>query len=201
MSGGGLARTLTVALAATAALLVVLRFEPRIGALARSVSDGEALLRNDEVAFATEPQLRDERAGLRRTLRSFLTVPPETAFVRDLSRIARRRHVRILSSSFQRASEAGVPRSGGLRPGAPLGAAAGQPPHGRMGELHAALSLEGGYADLLEAIADLSRGDALVSVETPTIRRSAVALVAEVPVTLYEPPLAGTLSEPPPGVP
>jgi hypothetical protein len=59
-----------------------------------------------------------------------------------------------------------------------------------MGELHAALSLEGGYAELLGAIADLSRGDALVSVEIPTIRRSAVALVAEVPVTLYEPPLA-----------
>jgi len=171
----GATKAATLVLSLAAVLLICLRFEPRIAEAQRARNDASQLLRNDEVAFASAPLLRSERGALRREVGGLLVGQPEAAFVRDLARIARRRHVRVVSTSFQHAPEVRKTTAAG---GSRL----------RMEQEHGSLSLEGSYAGLLEAIADLSRGDALISVGTPSIRRDATALIALVPLTLFEPP-------------
>jgi hypothetical protein len=171
----GLTRVLTLAVALATVSSVVLSFEPRIAAVQLSLSDTEQLLHNDEIAFASTPLLRSERNALREQVGNLLIGQPEDAFVQDLGRIARRRRIRIVSTSFQRAP--GVRRTETTRPA-----------RSRMDEEHGSLVLEGSYANLLEAIADLSRGNALVSVAEPSLRRSASSLISVVPLTLFEPP-------------
>jgi hypothetical protein len=168
-------KALTVVLSLAAVLLTCLRFEPRIAVAQRARNDAGQMLRNDEVAFASAPLLRSERNALSREVGALLLGQPEATFVRDLARIVRRRHVRVVSTSFQHAPEARkTPAASGSRM--------------RMEREQGSLALEGSYASLLEAIADLSRGGALISVGTPSIRRSATALIALVPLTLFEPP-------------
>ncbi len=171
----GLRRGLTLAAMMATVLSVVLYFEPRIAAVQLSLSDTEQLLRNDEIAFASTPLLRSERNALREQVGKLVMGQPEDTFVQDLARIARLQRIRIVSTSFQRVP--GVPRTGIMRPARP-----------RMDEEHGSLVLEGSYANILEAIADLSRGNALVSVAEPSVRRSAGSLVSVVPLTLFEPP-------------
>jgi len=171
---GGIFRALTIAFAATAAILITLRFEPRIAVAQRSLSDAELLLHSDEIAFADAPLLRSEQSALRRELGAILAGPPEAAFVHELARIARRRRVRVLSTSFERAQAPRIARGSSL--------------DSRLEHQNGTLSLEGSYTSLLEAISDLSRGNALVSVGGPSIQRNATSLVAQIPVTLSELP-------------
>jgi hypothetical protein len=175
----GLARGLTLAVTVATVLSVVFYFEPRIAAVQLSLSDTEQLLHNDEVAFANTPLLRSERNALREQVGKLLREQPEDTFVQDLGRIARRRRIRVVSTSFQRAPQhAPEVRGTGMT----------RPARRRMDEEHGSLVLEGSYANLLEAIADLSRGNALVSVAEPSVRRSANSLISVVPLTLFEPP-------------
>ncbi len=166
----GALRVLGIAFAVTAAILVVLRFEPRIAAAQRSLADAELLLHSDTIAFADAPLLRSERSALRKELGALLSGPPEATFMRELARLARRHHVRVLSTSFERVQSRRIAQQSQL--------------DARLEHQNGMLSLEGSYANLLEAISDLPRGDALLSVGAPSIQRSATSLVAQIPVTL-----------------
>jgi hypothetical protein len=141
-------KALTVILSLAAVLLVCLHFEPRIAMAQRARNDSDQLLRNDDVAFASASLLRSERNELLREVGGLLIGQPEAAFVRDLARIARRRHVRIVSSSFEHVPE--THRTAATNAARP-----------RMTEEHGSLALEGSYAALLEALFEPPRGAAL----------------------------------------
>ena len=97
---------------------------------------------------------------------------PETTFVRIASDIARRRRVRVLSTSFVRPQ----PRRSSLVPRV----------EASFERIPGTIALEGDYPNLLAAISDLSRGNALVAVGPPVLRRGDGSLVAQVPLTLSE---------------
>lgn len=176
-----LIRIVTAACAIAAGALVYLRFEPDVQSVSAEADDARAELRSDDVVIAEMPRLRGERDALRRRYDRLFAQDPEALFLRDLDADARRHDVAVVSTSTLAGSAAG----------------AGEPPasRGERGErgdspfpqISLTLELRGAYRALLETVGDLSRGSEIVSVGQPSLRRDGAALVASVPITIYEP--------------
>ena len=146
-------------------------YEPRVESLRYHIADTEAALRSVEVAQSEMPQLREERDALAMRYAHFVTQNSEAVFLHDVANIVRVRRLRLLTTSMARASNAKTNR----------GASA-------YLETHVTLEMRGAYRNVLLAIGDLSTGSAIVAVEAPNLHRDGDAVVASVPVVIYEPP-------------
>jgi Tfp pilus assembly protein PilO len=163
-----LIRIASVACAILAGALVYLRFEPDLDATRAQIDDARDELRSEDVVFADVPRLRSERAALRERYARLFLQNPEAVFLRDLDAAVRRHGVEVVSSRAGRATQAPVTTTA--------------PP-----QIPLTLELRGSYRDLLATIVDLSRGDEIVEVDAPSLRRDGDALIASVPVAVFEP--------------
>jgi len=170
-------RALVFVAAAGAAFGVTLQFEPRISLVQERIDEDARSLLNDEVSFNSLTRLRSERDSLRGRFASFYKVSLEVTFVHELSTIARRNALRVVSITFERAQLPPAPRRSFS-------------PSKRFRELHITLTLAGSYRDLLQSIAELSRGNELIFVNRPSLRHDGNSIVASVPVTIFEPEFA-----------
>jgi Tfp pilus assembly protein PilO len=162
-----LIRIASVACAILAGALVYLRFEPDLDATRAQIDDARDELRSEDVVFADVPRLRSERAALRERYARLFAQNPEAVFLRDLDATVRRHGVEVVSSRAGRATH-------------PPGAAAAP-------QIPLTLELRGSYRNLLATIVDLSRGDEIVEVDAASLRRDGDALIASVPVAVFEP--------------
>jgi hypothetical protein len=166
-----LIRIASVACAIFAGALVYVGFEPQLDAL-RAAADGvRSELRSDDIVFADEPRLREERDALRRRYANLFRKNPQAVFFSDLAVVVRRHRVELVSTNA-----GGAPPDGGANPTTD--------PFARS---IFTLELRGPYRRLLATIVDLSRGREIVRVEAPSFRRDGDSLVASVPVSIFEP--------------
>ena len=156
-----------LAVAATASLAAVfagLSFDGALAELNRRATDDRATLASDRVAFSEQAHLQAKRTLLRDRLRAMLRDDAEAQLIRELGRIAHRRHVWIEeAATLARAQTHLLAESTGER---------------------LTLRLRGTYRDLLLSLDDLSLGPAVVDVDTPTISKQGGQLEASIPVTL-----------------
>jgi hypothetical protein len=166
-----LIRIATLLFAILAGSLVYFAYQPQIDAAQLRLDDAEADLRSQDVALSETPRLRAERAMLARRYDTPFAKNPEAVFLRELASTVSRHDVSLVSTT--------VSADG---PGAALAA------HPALfKQTQVLLELRGKYGHLLATVRDLSIGSAIVGVEAPTIRRDGTALIASVPVTIYEP--------------
>lgn len=121
-------------------------------------------LRSATAEIAMLPALEGQRSALQRRVDATAAEPDATAstarFLADATRIANRRH-----TTFATIAASGTPATHGV------------PPHGR-GEPSAPIALdvtlEGGYADVLATMRELSAGRAPAAVDLAAIARKSV---------------------------
>lgn len=164
-------RLATLLLAVAAAAVVYVVDEPRVGALQERIDDAATALRSEEIAANEASRLRDERDVLASRYAPLFAQNAEALFLHDVLTLTRARHVRILATSLG-ASEPERTSDGG---------------HVPFVKTHGTLELRGGYRNLLQVVAELSTGFAIVAVETPAFRRDGEAVVATIPVTILAP--------------
>lgn len=173
-----LIRIATLLFALLAGTLVYLTFAPVVDGLRQRIDDAQATLRSDEVAFSEVAHVRAEREDLARRYARLFAQNPEAVFLRELSANARDKHVTLLSTSVTRDNlPANAPGSSTL-----------------LAPTHVALELRGSYRNVLAAIGDLSLGSEIVDVAAPSLRRDNDAVIASIPVTIYEPDPTGIAS-------
>ncbi len=165
-----LIRTATLLFGILAGALVYATFEPRVDATQRQLDNDESMLRSDEVAFAEVPRLRSECDQLAKRYAELFSENPEALFLRELSAVARRHGVTIVSTSLASDQAGSRSASGTFFQRTPM-----------------QVELRGRYRNLLTAIADLSLGSAVIDVGNPSIRRDGGALLAAIPITIDEP--------------
>jgi hypothetical protein len=199
-----------------AGVLVYCAYQPQIDALALRLEDDESELRSGDIAYSELPRLRRERDTLARRYDGAFVHAAEATFLRDLAATARRHDVALVSTSVVQDTTAGPNGSNGLIVSNDSnGASISNASNGSSGSFgsngsnssaasnssnnsnvlnrklleatHATLELRGRYVDLLAAVADLSTGAEMVGVDAPALHRDGDAIVASVPVTLYEP--------------
>ena len=95
--------------------------------------------------------------------------------MRELSATARADNLVLLSTSVTRDSEAATN---------PLASAL-------LAPTRVTVELRGPYRNVLAAIGSLSLGSEIVDVAAPSLRRDGDAVIASVPVTIYEPAARG----------
>lgn len=152
--------------------IVYFAFAPSIDALQQRIDDGQATLRSDEVAFSEVPLVRAERDALARRYATLFGQNPEAVFLRELSSTVRRNGVALLSTTVTRDAN---------------GAKNESPSSSLLAPTLLQIELRGSYAHVLGAIADLSLGSEIVNVGAPSLRRDDDAVIASVPVVIYEP--------------
>jgi Tfp pilus assembly protein PilO len=168
-----LIRIASLLFAILAGALVYFAYQPQIDGLQTRLDDAEAQLRSEEVAFTEMPRLRAERFALAERYDALFEQNPEAVFLRELASTVHRHDVRLVATSVTPDATA------------ENGPAAAHP--ALFKQTGVSLELRGTYAHLLGAIGDLSRGSEIVGVDPPTLRRDGDAVVASVPVTIYEP--------------
>ncbi len=173
-----LIRIATLLFALLAGTLVYLAFYPVVDGLEQRVDDAQATLRSDDVAAYEIPRVQLERDDLARRYEHLFAANPEAVFLRELSRSARSRHVTVLSTSVTHDTS-------GSSPG----------PSALLAPVRVTIELRGTYRDLLAAVGDLSLGSEIVDVDAPSLRRDDDAVIASIPVTIYEPDASGAAAD------
>ncbi len=166
-----LIRIAAIALTVLAVALVYVSYAPQIDALQARIDDGRSELRSDAETFAQATALRGERARLAERYSSLFAANPEAVFVRELATTVHRHHVKLVDTNVTQDPESSDPSATSL-------------PFSRA---HVSIGLRGTYRTLLATIADLSSGSEIVEVREPNLRRDGDAIVATVPLTIYEP--------------
>ncbi len=151
--------------------IVYFTFAPSVDALQQRIDDAQATLRSDEVAFSEVPHVRVERDALAHRYATLFGQNPEAVFLRELSSTVRRNRVALLSTSVSRDANGPKP----------------QPLSSLLAPTALQIELRGSYAHVLAAIGDLSLGSEIVNVAAPSLRRDDDAVIASIPVTIYEP--------------
>jgi hypothetical protein len=168
-----LIRIATLLFAILAGSLVYFAYEPSVDGAQTKLEDGQAQLRSEDVAFAEIPRLRAERGALSRRYDPIFALNAQASFLRELAQTVRRHHVTLVSTSVEAdaspANEAATALPALLR------------------QTHVSLELRGTYPHLLATVAEVSRGPNIVGAGEPALRRADGAIVATVPVTIYEP--------------
>lgn len=165
-----LIRTVTVLLAIVAAVCVYATYQPQIDAAQRRIDDDNRALRSDEVAFSEFVSLRAERALLARRYESLFSQNAQAVFVRELATTVRRNGVALVSTNVSQEDPNDAHAAAGI-----------------FTKTHLTLMLRGSYRRLLTAIAELSTGSEIVDVQMPNLARDGSAVVATVPIDIYEP--------------
>jgi hypothetical protein len=168
-----LIRIATLLFAVLAGCLVYFAYEPFVDGAQTKLEDGQAELRSEDVAFAEIPRLRAERIALARRYDPIFALNAQASFLRELAQTVRRHNVTLVSTSVE-------PDASPLKdPATTLPAL--------LRQRQVSLELRGTYPHLLATVAEVSRGPGIVGAAEPTLRRAEGAIVATVPVTLYEP--------------
>jgi Tfp pilus assembly protein PilO len=170
-----LIRIATLLFAILAGALVCFAYQPQVDGLQAKLDDAEAQLRSEDVAFAEVPRLRAERAELAQRYDALFEQNPEAVFLRELASTVQRHDVGLVATSV---TADATSENGAAHPAL-------------FKQTGVSLELRGTYAHLLAAIGDLSRGSEIVGVDPPTLRRDRDAVVATVPITIYEPSKSG----------
>lgn len=152
--------------------IVYFTFAPTIDALQQRIDDAQATLRSDEVAFSEVPHVRIERDALARRYAALFGQNPEAVFLRELSSTVRRNGVSLLSTTVTRDTS-------GPKPASPVTSL--------LAPTLLQIELRGSYSHVLAAIAEVSLGSEIVNVRAPSLRRDGDAVIASIPVTIYEP--------------
>ncbi len=166
-----LIRIAALALTVLAVALVYANYTPQIDALQARIDDGRNELRSDDEAFAEATALRGERARLAQRYASLFAANPEAVFVRELATTVHRHHVQLVDTNVTQDAESTDAGATGV-------------PFSRA---RVSIGLRGTYRTLLGTIADLSTGSEIVEVREPNLRRDGDAIVATVPLVIYEP--------------
>ena len=146
---------------------------PAIDALQQRVDEDSATLESDRVMTLAIPQFRVRRDALARSYQHRFSENAQAVFIRDLTANVARHRVRLVSADVHATREDARPAV----PASPLFRA-----------VAIDVSLEGGYANVLETVADMSLGGAIVEVDAPTLRHADGNDVdAVVPAVLYIP--------------
>jgi Tfp pilus assembly protein PilO len=167
-----LIRLATLSFALLAGTLVYFTFAPVAGGLQQRIDDAQATLRSDEVAFSEAPHVRDERDALGRRYAALFAQNPEAVFLRELSADVHASGVTLLSTSVTQDAS---------------GSKAGSTPNALLAPTRMQIELRGSYRRVLSAVAELSLGSEIVNVAAPSLRRDGDAVIASIPVTIYEP--------------
>jgi hypothetical protein len=171
IDGGRLIKIASALVALASAALVFFATEPALGALEVQADEARATLRSDAVVLGSDGVLRAQRYHLKRRFAHLFQHDAEGVFLGDADGAASRHGTSIVSVTTATVDgrDTAAPRV------VPFG--------------HADLTLQfrGAYGALLETIADVSRGREIVAVRSASIRREGDALIATVPVTLYDP--------------
>jgi len=165
-----LIRIATLLLSILGGSLVYFTFAPQIDAATLRLDDAEANLRSQDVALSEMPRLRVEREQLVRRYETSFAKNPQAVFLRDLASTVARHDVALVSTNVSQQTVQNT-----------------NPQAALFKETGVLLELRGAYRDLLGTVRDLSNGSAIVAVDSPAIRRDGNALIANVPVTIYEP--------------
>jgi hypothetical protein len=166
-----LVRIATLLFAILAGSLVYFSYQPQIDAEQIRLDDAESDLRSQDVALSEMPRLRAERILLARRYDTPFAKNPEAVFLRELASTVARHDVSLVSTTVSGDAAATTVSA-----------------HPALfKQTQVLLELRGTYGHLLATVRDLSLGSAIVGVEAPTIRRDGNALIASVPVTIYEP--------------
>jgi Tfp pilus assembly protein PilO len=166
-----LIRLVTFFCAIAAGALVYAVYDPQVDAAQSRLDDVQANLLSQEVALTAMPRLRLERAALARRYDTPFAKNPEAVFLRELAATVARHGLTLESTSVAQEP-----------PGSPHAV------HPALfKQTQVSLELRGTYAHLLAALADLSKGSAIVGIDAPALRRDGDALLASVPATIYEP--------------
>jgi Tfp pilus assembly protein PilO len=169
-----LIRIATLLFSILAGTLVWSAYQPQVASLEARLNDDQMSLRSQEVAFAETPRLRAEREDLARHYGPLLAPNTEAVFLRELAATIRRHNVSLLSSSVTR--DPPEPKERQSSSYAAL-----------FAQREVSIELRGAYRPLLATIGDLSHGSEIVRVDPPELRRDGEAVVATIPVTIYEP--------------
>jgi hypothetical protein len=167
-----LIRIATLLFALLGGSIVYFTFAPAVDALQQRIDDAQQTLRSDEIAFSEVPHVRTERDELARRYARLFAQNPEAVFLRELSATVRGRRVTLLSTSVSRDPS-------GARPEATHSAL--------LAPTLLQIELRGRYAQVLAAIGDLSLGSEIVDVAQPSLRSDGDAIIASIPVTIFEP--------------
>jgi hypothetical protein len=167
-----LIRIATLSFALLGGALVYFTFAPAVDGLQQRIDDAQETLRSGDVAFSEISHVRTERDELARRYARLFSQNPEAVFLRELSATVRARRVTLLSTSVSRDPS-------GVRAEATHGAL--------LAPTLLQIELRGRYAPVLAAIGDLSLGSEIVDVQAPSLRRDGDAVIASIPVTIYEP--------------
>jgi hypothetical protein len=166
-----LIRIATLLFAVLLGSIVYFHFQVRVDAMQYRIDDAEAALRSGEVAASEMGHLRDERDALASRYARRLNSNAQAIFLRELIALVQARDVTLVATSLSRAKP-----TRGNADGPEL-----------LTPTHVTLELRGTYRNLLLLIAALSTGSEIVAVEPPDMRRDGTAVMASVPVTIYEP--------------
>jgi hypothetical protein len=166
-----LIRIATVLFAMLAGTCVYFFYEPQTEAAEVRLNDAQTSILSQDVAFGAMSRLRMELAALVRHYDTPFVRNPEAVFLRELASTATRHGVTLVSTSVAQDPTAEADAS--------------HPAFFRQTQV--ALELRGTYRNLLATVRDLSNGSAIVAVNPPTLRRDNGALLATIPVTIYEP--------------
>ncbi len=165
-----LLRILSAGAAVLAGAVVYASYEPQIDALRARVDDARSEVRSGDTIIADVERLRAERGAFERRYARLLAQNPQAVFLRELAATVRRHGVDLTGSSL------GHPRVD---------------PHddalGTFKRVPLTLQIRGSYRSLLATIADISSGSEIVSVDTPSLQRDGDAVIATVPVAIFEP--------------
>jgi hypothetical protein len=168
-----LIRVGTLLFAILAGSLVYATYEPTANTIQARLDAAQFTLRSEDLVFAETPRVRAELTTLARRFDPILGRRAQAVFLRELASTVKRRELVLVSTTEPENGSSVTTR----RPSFSV------PFH----QARVTVELRGTYRHLLAAFGDLTQGSGVVSIGVLTLRRGEGAIVATIPVTIYEP--------------